>query len=144
MELKDVIHFYLGCECEYEGVLNGREMAEELKANKHDVFYIPKIQEHKGLKRGFLKLIEKYQNGRTIYRIGNKGLKAFYSTEGFKPLLRPLSNMTATESETKDNICSGIMDVYKAAALVQYLCKQAFDLFGLIESSQAIATSKNK
>lgn len=97
MELKDVIHFYLGCECEYEGVLNGREMAEELKANKHDVFYIPKIQEQKGLKRGFLKLIEKYQNGRTIYRIGNKGLKAFYSTEGFKPLLRPLSDMTEEE-----------------------------------------------
>jgi len=96
-ELKDYIHFYLGCEVEYEGILNGKEMGEELKANKHDVFYIPKVEAVRGVKRGYLKEIRQNIDGSRKYRIGNRGLQSHYSCKRFKPALRPLSDMTEEE-----------------------------------------------
>lgn len=94
-KLSDYLPFYLGCEVEYEGVLNGKELKAELQANKHDVFYIPKIQEIKGMKRGFLREIRVSQDGSyTVCKVGRRGLKSFWGVPDFKLVLRPLSDMT--------------------------------------------------
>jgi hypothetical protein len=97
MKLQDVLHFYLGCKVEYEGIINGKELKAEIEANKHDIFYIPKVEKVIGKKIGFLRRIDQLADGRRRYRIGRKGLQTHYSTDKFKPLLRPLSSMTEEE-----------------------------------------------
>lgn len=93
IELKDVIHLYLGCEVEYEGITNGKELKAEMDANKHDVFYLPTIEKNLGVKHGYLKEIRIDAKGNKKYLIGRKGLQRHYNTDRFKPILRPLSDM---------------------------------------------------
>jgi hypothetical protein len=93
-KLKDVIHFYLGCEVEYEGILNGSELKAEKEANKDDFFYVPKVQEVKGVKRGILRSIEVRQDGSlSRIKVGRRGLKSFWFEPNVKPILRPLSDL---------------------------------------------------
>lgn len=178
MELKDVLHFYIGCEVEYEGILNGKEMGEELKANKHDVFYVPKIEAVKGRKIGVLKSIDVDINGKyRRARVGRKGLQSHWGKPNFKLRLRKLSSMTeedikdwsdhviinhnpyCVEIDSKDEY-GELTEVYpdgsilskskddggirpiNGGLLFMILVKKGFDLFGLIESNQAIDINK--
>jgi hypothetical protein len=99
-ELKDVIHLYMGVECE-----------------------------HKMLKRTH-KLSPMFLDG--------------WNIEDYKPILRPLSDMTTKERESYNKIVmeglkSHDFEVQKHdATATLFLLKQGFDLFGLIESEQAI------
>lgn len=172
MELKNVIHFYLGCEVQYEGIINGAELKAELVANKDDIFYLPNIAPVRGIKTGYLKKIDQTLKGHRRYKIGRKGLQTHYNTDNFKPILRPLSDMTEDEMigiymNDKDsasmseirwriegdwlrvnykllNIHAGyfcqLMSMSPSQVVVA--CKKQFDVFGLIESGQAI--SKNR
>lgn len=150
MELKDYLHFYLGCEVEYEGVLNGPEIKEELKANKHDVFYIPKIQEIKGRKRGFLREIRCNQSGRyTVCKVGRRGLKSFWGIPDFKLVLRPLSSMTEEEASILKQMDirpdESVFNKIKATAQINnWLRKNSFDIDGLIEAGLAIDSTQNR
>lgn len=115
IQLKDVIHFYLGCKVEYEGVINGKELKAEIEANKHDIFYIPKVEKVIGKKIGFLRRIYQLADGSRRYRIGRKGLQTHYSTAKFKPLLRPLSSMTEAEGrQLQDYMWGGFQDAWEA------------------------------
>lgn len=89
---------------QYYGIINGKELSEYNKKwneDNHDLsifdpdgtcFHPPK--EIKGIKEGYLKVVEAWDSGAT-YLIGRKhhGLKKCYGYEGdFKPILRPLSD----------------------------------------------------
>lgn len=149
-ELKEYLPFYLGCEVQYEGIINGAALAKEKKDNKDDVFYIPKIEEVRGVKVGILKSIETNVTNTTIKcRIGRKGLQTHYGNGKFKLILRPLSNLTEEEKghllTLKQPITDGIHSVLipvDTPESVLYLIKQGFDIFGLIEAGLAI--DKNK
>jgi hypothetical protein len=166
MKLEDVIHFYLGCEVEYEGILNGKELKAEQVANKHDIFYIPKVEKVIGKKRGFLKQIYHAIDGTQKYKIGRRGLQSHYNCNRFKPILRPLSSMTeqeATELATihkydipeDEGVREELIDIYTFDDGVlrigttylpgkmfieglRYLLSRGFDLFSLIENNLAI------
>lgn len=128
MELKDVLHFYFGCEC-------------------------------------------KSSEGSMIYRLSQVDLKhrpLFYDGHGntidlcgdFKPILRPLSDMTEDEeSEIEgewgsygmggNHLCNAlkdrtkyVKDIHEMPGLFLYLLSRHFDLFGLIESGLAIDKTK--
>lgn len=157
--LEDYLHLYVGCEVQYEGIVNGNELGAELKANKHDVFYIPKIEEKRGLKTGVLKKIEYTVNGKfRMCRIGRKGLQSHYTCEKFKPILRPLSDMTEGELQECGNLVYDFSDDTSGLGLNEHkwedftlllcveqfhwLLSKHFDLFGLIEAGLAIDKTK--
>lgn len=160
-KLSDYLPFYLGCEVEYEGVLNGKELKAELQANKHDVFYIPKIQEIKGMKRGFLREIRVSQDGSyTVCKVGRRGLKSFWGVPDFKLVLRPLSDITYDEfiEAGKLHVAGGgrigiTIEEIKDKDLqrepirpevFRYLLSRGFDLFNLIPDRLAIDKSTLK
>ncbi len=144
VDLKDVIHLYLGCKVQYEGILNGSELSAELKEHKSDVFYIPQIAHVRGLKIGLLKKIEITIDGKKTYRIGRKGLQTHYTCQKFKPILRPLSDMTQDEYFEWQALCSWLEYNNQkhygnySPKVFHWMLSKAFDLFGLIESGQAI------
>lgn len=95
-----------GLKVQYEGIINGKEIGDYKrqwnKDHKVDGLFVDysdyKEPEHiKGLKIGFIKEVRISLKGIT-YRIGRKGLQTHYSTNGFKPLLRPLSDLTKSIS----------------------------------------------
>src|SRR5690606_10156458 len=109
IDFKSVAHFYLGCEVEYEGILNGSELKAEKEANKDDFFYVPKVQEVKGVKRGILRSIEVRQDGSlSRIKVGRRGLKSFWFEPNVKPILRPLSDMTEEEMNHVGMIWEGL------------------------------------
>jgi len=127
-ELKDVIHFYLGCMVE----LN----------NSGSKVYNRKLIAVGGVDdEPYCKL-----------RLGNADEKqfvhaVFFKENRVKPILRPLSDMIyEEESYMKNNFCykaNGITEYYTPDGFM-FLLKHGFDLFGLIESGQAIdATTIN-
>lgn len=141
-ELKDCIHYYLGCEVEYEGIVNGKELKAEMEANKHDVFYLPKVEKVIGKKTGFIKRIDQLVDGTRRYRIGRRGLQTHYNTKKFKLILRRLSDMTEEEMKECGNLdydFSGTeLDVWEwnsfntllSAKQFDWLIKKDFWLFG--------------
>ena len=88
------------------------------------------------------------------------GVHIWWKSKDCKLLLRPLSDMTEDEGFalsdimgffTPDNFISAIksgskyvMDFRLSFELTQYLLKQGFDLFGLIESGLAIDKTKTQ
>lgn len=106
IQLKDIIHLYIGCEVEYEGIINGKEIAEEKKLNKDDRFYVPQVEAKMGTKIGVLKLIEYNTKGEfRVAGVGRKVNKKFWGVPNIKLLLRPLSDMTEEELRHVLNMC---------------------------------------
>lgn len=130
-QFKDVAHLYLGC----EGIV--------------DITYLPKIIEKvKAVIMGY------YLNQKlNLECYGKDGIRWGHSItdiddiKNFKPILRPLSDMSEEEiieSEREyfrgdDLDSTNNISCYTASAFqTNYLLKKQFDLFGLIESGQAI------
>lgn len=90
-----------GLKCQYTGVINGSELSKHKKEfEKENEPWTPwehyePIDAVEGLKQGLLKEIHVFKNWWNC-KIGIKhlGLKSFYSGCGFKPILRPLSDLT--------------------------------------------------
>lgn len=152
--LKDVLHFYLGCEVENMPYLpnDGKKVIGKLVGINH--------------KYGTA-LIQNYSiDGEPWGDIFK------YPIVGSKPLLRPLSDMTKPEATEliklsefglpiKEIITITALGVYFSygsfemdrkltmsfdelhPAQFQWLLKNSFDLFSLIESGQAISKPKN-
>lgn len=109
MKLSEVIHLYIGQECEYKWI---REPDKILHGK-----VTPKVIESIHYNDGILTYV--------------------------KLILRPLSD--ATKQETKEILMSGdeiATDIELDAARTLYLLSKGFDLFGLIESGQAIDKTK--
>ncbi len=90
-----------GLKCEYEGIINGKEISAQHKAFniENDPFpnweYYEPIEEVIGLKIAPLKSIRTYKKYfLATCGIHNRGLKNFYNGIGIKPILRPLSDLT--------------------------------------------------
>lgn len=88
-----------GLKCQYEGIINGKELSEEDKRlSKIDVFsneYEYAISPINGLKIAELKEIKIYRHYWTAHiGIYRRGLKTFVNGYNFKPLLLPLSALT--------------------------------------------------
>jgi hypothetical protein len=150
IQLKDILHYYLGCEVEYDGILNGKELRSEALANKHDVFYIPKVTAQEGKKNGFLKEVRYNKSGFAVCYVGNKAKKGYWGNGvNIKLVLRPLSDMT--EEEKKEYEATRVFvratpvhqvgNMQWTPATFHYLLSKHFDLFGLIDSGQAISKS---
>lgn len=153
----------------YQGILNGKELKEFDEKFKDldfpDIFNIPneiRPKEVIGDKVGYIKKVEFWKNG-TKYKIGIKsgGLQTHYNTEGFKPILRPLSDLTK-EIDFKGigtTVC--VMDMLKKLdpmgdfhlkydrmslkdvptmdyRVIGVLLEGHFDIFGLIEKGEAV------
>lgn len=134
VQLKDVLHLYLGC----------------------DVFY--KHKEHKGLiniyqgiERWVLQSVHLIDMDSTV----SVNLEADHSIimvddiKKIKPMLRQLSSMTAKECrqynklrETLYTMAEAVNQCMQEAACINYLLKERFDLFNLIESGQALDATK--
>lgn len=130
-QLKDYLHLYLGCECRITGY---SELRHILMVNETGLSVC---------------------TGTDI-----NGVHIWWKSKDCKLLLRPLSDMTEDEGFalsdimgffTPDNFISAIksgskyvMDFRLSFELTQYLLKQGFDLFGLIESGLAIDKTKTQ
>ena len=146
-DIKDYLHLYLGCEVDYEGIINGKELRDEIREHRGDVFYNTRVIEKKGVKIGVLKQIYFGVNGKfRNCRIGRKGLQTHYDGDRFKLILRPLSDTTEEERKEIANIknltaigVKGTVTRNELNAMVTvYLLKQGFDLFNLITEGLAI------
>lgn len=129
IKLKDVIHLYIGCQLMYyektdAGVLTGvNKIGDTVTLNVHD------------------------DGGWVI--------------DDVKPVLRPLSDMNDTECDevgcdiqdgeydkgtiTSDCIIAGthhVKSIRGSAEAIMWLLRNHFDIFGLIESGQAIDATK--
>lgn len=119
-QLKDVLHFYLGCKCivklydtEYRGIFLG-------------------------LNYPFLYIQVASDKAPTKHRIDKID---------FKPILRPLSDMTDIEKDEFsehqiDNFGEDFHNEMYDISQFLFLLKQGFDIFGLISSGQAIDKTK--
>lgn len=119
MKAKEVLHYYLGQEVSTD---SGSETLDAI-----------------------------YNNGdiETLFR-GH--LRNYYSLERVKPILRPLSDMTEEELREmcdKANVGYRSLESFKIhfsqilfPAEFHYLLSHGFDLFGLIESGEAIKKEK--
>lgn len=132
MKLEDVLHFYIGCDIWSE--YNNR--AEKLIG------------------------VERSVDGETIVATHYK-VRYRYDISEIKPILRPLSDMTEDEinygvstwgEDFVDyyngvgegmRFCEGL-PVKDAVVFFMWLLSKRFDLFSLIESSQAIDATKIK
>lgn len=97
-KLKDFLHLYLGCECKMT------------KPSYHAVHEL-----HLSADTAFV------LTGKLLHYFIEPTTKA-----EVKPILRKLSSINSEESSTKDEICSGVIDVYKAAKLTDYLRSKGF------------------
>lgn len=170
-KLQHYLHLYIGCQVQYEGIVNGKELKAELQANKHDVFYTPQVKEEKGMKLGYLREVcYRQTGGYARCKVGRKSLKSYWGNPCIKLILRPLSDMTEEDGlayakltrpeATKAKIESGqvwsfhdpdgiTFYKWKAHKLHEscpeeflWLLSKHFDLFGLIDAGLAIDKSK--
>lgn len=155
-EFKDVAHLYLGCRVQYIGILNGKEIGKyQMDYNDthspHGIFQGANFNppaEIVGTRTGYLKRINWNKHSGNVYEIGTfqHGLKKYYANSlcDVKPILYPLSVMTKEQMNKWKEIGGNVtvFDVGKMrdinAHVTAYLLSQHFDLFGLIESGQAI------
>lgn len=129
-ELKDVLHLYLGCQVQtnYRRETTGGSPMKKLK--------------------GTLQEIDLYMPDKCGVLLEDQSDKTHYSNldiKTVKPILRPLSDMTEKEwlKEMPDR--PALKPGYElnfSATQFNWLLKQGFDLFGLIESGQAIDKTK--
>ncbi len=113
-----------GLKVQYEGVLNGKEIGAYTKKwnveNDNDTDFYLKSEYNPpapitGLKIGYIKKVGVFKSG-TEYRIGTRigGLQTHYGTSRFKPLLRPLSDLTK-EIEHNGVLITPIVELFKLA-----------------------------
>lgn len=138
--------------CEYEGIINGKELSKQNKQYEADglPFYFS-IEPVKGPKIAPIKELRIFKNYWKVY-IGNYriGLKSFVNGHEFKPLLIPLSEFNDSEADTE------IFNTGKAYTSVklnqpsqfpywqfEILVKHHFDVFGLINAGLAISKLTN-
>jgi hypothetical protein len=153
------LHFYLGCQVEYEGILNGKELKAEKEANKDDIFYMPQVQEQKGKKIGYLREVCYTQNdGYSRCKVGRKSLKSFWGINpDIKLILRPLSSMTVAEMQECGNMEYDFSDdpdlnkwepkdfeIGLSPRQFAWLISKHFDLFDLIPEGLALDKSTLK
>lgn len=131
-KFKDVVHLYQGCECRFN----------------YGTF-------HKGIFKGI------NDSSIFIHLEGDATPTEWFRNKYehvFKCILRPLSDITNDEMDVLNemgvepsypayqlNDCDGEKKrttVFEAAKITQYLLSKYFDLFGLIESHQAIDSTK--
>lgn len=106
LELKHISPYLpYGLRVQYNGIVNGKEISEytkEYDKNHSDdmlgVVYESDFDPPKPIrdnKIGYIRVIELWNNFNN-FRIGNKkhGLQTHYDTSNFKPILRPLSDLT--------------------------------------------------
>lgn len=114
MELKDVLHFYLGAECRM--TKNSYHAVHELRLSADHPFRLDG------------KLLDYFTQPTTKAEL--------------KPMLRKLSSMTEEEAiEVGVGIVQRDLGMFNRPWSPQqfvWLCNKHFDLFGLIESNQAI------
>lgn len=139
LELKEVLHLYLGCEVQIK-----------VKEQTRKGFPMKNL-------KGRLQEYDLYTPEWCGILMENQADPTHYLTleiKNVKPILRPLSDMTSAEknelmalsAHSPDNILPDIfignaMQWYHSRRSVEvtvYLLKRAFDLFGLIESGQAV------
>lgn len=107
LELKEIVGYLpYGLKCQYEGILNGKELKAYRKFTEpkivlysydYERFYkeFPIPEEINGLKIGNVKEVKIYKNyWKILAGIYNTGLKSFPHAIGCKPILRPLSDLT--------------------------------------------------
>lgn len=168
-----------GLRVQYEGIINGKEISNYNKEwNKahlnptdkdYQTYKLP--AEVRGTKTGYLKVIEVYKKF-VKYRIGDNGLQTHYGTERFKPLLRPLSQLTETiehngkrfipmevthgwsaKEQEEYELYKTIPNYWKTCLKVEIqldwcyrdikmLLKWHFDIFGLIPRNLALPIKK--
>jgi len=116
IELNQIIGFLpYKLKCQYEGILNGKELSiEDKRLNGIDCFsaeYTCNILPIIGLKIAELKEIKIYKNYWTAH-IGTqrRGLKTFVCGHDFKPILRPLSDLTKPCLENGKTPIAELMD----------------------------------
>ena len=129
MKLEEVIHHYLGCECLIDGWEHGRNEIGVLnridKGEGITVIIEDPILNKKGIGQRF------------SYELSNEELIHV------KPILKNPSRITKTEmfdvTDTKEVAFHLHGDLIKSEAMAtKWLLDNHFDLFGLIESGQAI------
>lgn len=80
-----------------------------------------------------------------LYNDGNEPIVSFnlvhahLNFDEVKPILRPLSDMTELEHHIVNGIKPETNDYTRDAARTTFLLSRGFDLFGLIESGEAIS-----
>lgn len=113
-EFKDVAHLYLGCKLKCSQVFYPESNSKDKDGN---LILSPSL-------------------------FADFGEKTF-SIGYFKPILRPLSDMKEDEEDAWTDLYVSSQDNrIKAANRTLFLLQQGFDLFGLIESGQAIDATK--
>jgi hypothetical protein len=101
-----------GLKCQYEGILNGREISKQRKEyhKENEPFanwehYTP-IEQIKGLKIAPLKTIRVYKKyWVATCSVYNHGQKVFYNGFGIKPILRNLSDLTKEIEHKGERLC---------------------------------------
>lgn len=143
---------------QYDGILNGKEISDYKKKwrQEHDDdFFLSdngynEPKEIVGLKIGYIKQVGYYKNW-TKYMIGvkNNGLQVHYGTDRFKMILKPMSDLTKEEltkygfTNHIDYLTHEKQDPMKAPyEMTEYLFKNHYDVFGLIEKCLAINIKK--
>jgi hypothetical protein len=99
LQLKEIVGYLpYGLKCQYEGIINGKEISKHRKEFEQDGDpfcnweHFEPIEEIKGLKVAPLKTIRKYKNyWVATCGIYNNGQKGFYNGFGIKPILFPIS-----------------------------------------------------
>jgi hypothetical protein len=142
IQLKDVAQLYVGCDCKHVGLLTDIFQMTAVQSDSDQVV----IRNHKDRRRG-----------------------QHTSVSNIKPILRPLSDMTEEEKHEFKELCNlekedldcltykpspldgnitlgtaHLTNILQWAQGVNYLLKQKFDLFGLIDSNQALEKTKMK
>ena len=101
LELKHIVGYLpYGLKVQYSGIINVDEFRDYNKrykeASKGDMFFEfseQRPEEVIGLKIGKIRILEICEKFNK-YRIGGKGMQTHYGTKKFKPILRPLSDLT--------------------------------------------------
>lgn len=120
MELKDVIHFYIGCEVQKNYGVNA-----------------PTIHKLTGIRQS------PANNDLLMFLDGKDQIRSHLWND-FKPILRPLSDMSEEELLMADKICNEDDNASPMMAkLPFYLLSKHFDLFNLISTGQAISKTLN-
>lgn len=138
-----------GVRCQYEGILNGAELAEWEKEYRHrhpwdGKDYPDRPAEVIGTKTASLKEVKIYKS---YFKIGigtyPGHLKSFLNGAGFKPILRPLSDLTdemAIKSGYKNASALKLVIVSKQLPYQGFenLFKHHYDVFNLIGRNLAV------
>lgn len=137
MKIEDCLYLYLGCEM----LCVATDEDEETEYCKEGDVGILTLVNH-----GEISILANEDS--ESWNIGiefpdGKWVADWYSSRNFKPILRPLSDMTVEEAEFKTSAAKeGKPTILVNAEITYFLLKQSFDLFGLIEAGLAIDKTK--